>query len=234
MRPTITALAAFTLMACAADKAPPQERLTFERIERAFENTVATSPVRAAQGNVFVIVHLIEDPAPEEGRDWIRSVMEDWDGRVYRAQFAGASDRRSVRTGLFGRQIETVHPVRIQVVFEVPRTSVLRRVTVPHPISLFETPARIFDPRSAPRIVRRVEPHYPEAARRHGVDGLVKLEVLVLPDGTVAGARPIHGPSVLGKAAAAAVRQWQYEPLVINGRAVPALIEVHINFRAGP
>jgi TonB family protein len=235
MRHTITALVALTLVACAAEEVPPRERLTFERIERAFESTVATStPVRAAEGNVFVIVHLIEDPARKEERKWIHSIMEDWDGRTYQARFAGVRTRESENTGLFGRRIKTVHPDRIQVVFEVPQTSALRSVTVPHPISLFETPTRISEPRSAPRVVRRVEPHYPEAARRRGVDGLVKLEALVMPDGTVAGARHIHGPTVLGEAAAAAVRQWKYEPLVVDGRAVPALIQVHITFRVGP
>lgn len=235
MRYTIAAVVALTVIACAAEDLPPRERLTFERVERTFESRVAkATPVRPAEGNVFVIVHLIEDPAREEERDWIRSEMEDWDGQTYRAKSAGVNKSESGETGLFGRRIKTVHPDRIQVVFEVPQTSTLRRVTVPHPISLFEAPTRISEPQSAPKIVRRVEPHYPEAALRRGIDGLVKLEVLVMPDGTVAGARHIHGPSILGEAAAAAVRQWKYEPLVVDGKAVPVLVQVHINFRVGP
>ena len=61
---------------------------------------------------------------------------------------------------------------------------------------------------------------------------LVKLEVLTMPDGTVAGARHIHGPSILGEAAAAAVRQWKFEPHVVEGKAVPALFQVQVDFRA--
>lgn len=55
-----------------------------------------------------------------------------------------------------------------------------------------------------------------------------------MPDGAVGGARLIHGPSVLGEAAATAVRQCPYEPLVVDGSAVPALIQADINFRLGP
>ena len=59
----------------------------------------------------------------------------------------------------------------------------------------------------------------------------MKLEVLVTPEGKVGGARLIHGPAILGDAAAEAVRQWRYEPLVVDGRAVSALIQVSITFR---
>jgi TonB family protein len=232
MRFVLVVLAVLTLFACTAEDVPPRERVRFERIERSFQTTVATStPVRPAKDNVFAIVHLTEDPPSQEDRDWLSSVMEDWDGRTYQPKFADISKSESEADGLFGRRVKTVHPNRIQLVFEVPQTSVLRAVTVPHPISLFATPVRIANPESAPRVTRRVEPNYPDAARQFGIDGLVKLEVLVMPDGTVAGAQHIHGPSVLGEAAAAAVRQWKYEPTIIDGKAVPALIEVHINFR---
>jgi TonB family protein len=233
MRFIVAALAALTLIACSPEEVPPRERVTFEKIERSSETTATSKPVRPAKDNVFAIVHLIEDPPSREDRDWLSSIMEDWDGLTYQAKFAAISKGESENAGWFGRRVKTVHPNRIQIVFEVPQTSVLRGVTVPHPISLFETPVQIDDPESAPKIVRRVEPHYPEDLRRLGIDGLVKLEVLVMRDGTVAGARHIHGPPLLGEAAAAAVRQWKYEPMVVDGKAVPALIRVHINFNGG-
>lgn len=235
MRHFLTAVIALAVLACGAGDVPRRQPLTLERVERAFESTVGhRTPVRPAEGNVFVIVQMTEEPARKETRKWLDSRLEDWDGRTYEPRSAGVVKGESQRTGPFGRRIKTVHPDRIQVVFEVPQTSVLRRVTVPHPISLSESPRRIDDPRLAPTIVRRVEPDYPDAARRYRGDGLVKLEVLVMPDGTVGGARLIHGPSILGEAAAAAVRQWTYEPVVVDGKAVPALIEVDINFRLGP
>jgi len=234
MRQTNAALAALILIACSADVTPAREPLTVERVERTYETSVVTStPVRPAKGDVFVIVHLIEDPARKEHRDWIRSTVEDWDGRTYHAKYSGVNRSESESAGLFGRRtIE--HPDRIQVVFEVPEGSTLRSVTVPHPISLFQAPVRISDARLTPKIIRRVDPYYPGDARRRGIAGLVKLEVLVMPDGTVAGARLIDGEPLLGEAAAAAVRQWTYEPTVVDGKAVPALINVQVNFQATP
>lgn len=221
------------LFACAAEEGPPSAQLTFVRFERTFLTMVATAaPVRPAAGNVFVTVHLIEDPARQEPRKWINSVIEDWDGRKYQAKFAGVYGGSSAKRGLFGRRTKTLHPDRIQVVFEVPQTSVVRNVTVPNPISLLATPPRLIERQAPLQIARRVEPHYPEAARRKGIEGLVKLEVLVMPDGTVGGARHIHGPRMLGEAAAAAVRQWRYVPQIVDGKAVPALIEVQLSFRA--
>ena len=230
MRTFAAALVALTFIACVA-RQPPKEQLTFERIERVYEYLLS-KPVRPAEGNVFVIVHLVEDPAREETRDWIDSVMEDWDGRTYQAKFAGVNGGESESQGLFGRKTRTVHPDRVHVVFEVPQRATLRSVTVPHPFALSpEKPVRVRRGQPAPRVVHRVEPYYPEWARRQRIDGLVKLEVFVTPEGTVGGAKNIHGHPVLGDAAAAAVRQWKYEPLAIEGNAVPAIIEEHINFR---
>lgn len=234
VRVALAAFAVLTLVACAADQVQPRERLKFERTTRSSVYDRTSRPARAAEGNVFVIVHLTEDPARKEKRFWLHSVMEDWDGRKYRASFTGVTSGSSSRISLFGLgpRREIPHPDRIQLVFEVPQTAVLRRVTVPEPISLSEAPVKISDVRSAPKAVHRVEPGYPDAALRRGIAGLVKLEVLAMPDGTVAGARHIHGPAILGEAAAEAVRQWRFEPHVVDGKAVPALFQVQVDFRA--
>jgi TonB family protein len=62
------------------------------------------------------------------------------------------------------------------------------------------------------RVIARVEPRYPAAAREHRIGGLVILEVGVRKDGTVGGvcvAKPL--PCGLSDAAAEAVRQWRFE-----------------------
>ena len=64
-----------------------------------------------------------------------------------------------------------------------------------------------------PRVVHRVEPRYPAAARERGIGGTVILQAGVRSDGTVGGvcvAKPL--PCGLSDAAAAAVRQWRFEP----------------------
>ncbi|HEX6642816.1 MAG TPA: TonB family protein, partial [Thermoanaerobaculia bacterium] len=185
------------------------------------------APMHAAPGKVFVTVHLKEDPARKGSRDWLESVMEDWDGQTYPARSAGTIRGRSGTSDFLGRMHDTVLPDEIQVVFEVPQTATLRTVTVPQPISLFDIPSET--PDLAAKLVHRVEPRYPEEARGPQFDGgLVKFEVLVMPDGTVGGVQHVHGEALLGAAAAAAIRQWRYEPARSDGKAVPSVIQVEM------
>ena len=65
-------------------------------------------------------------------------------------------------------------------------------------------------------IVRRaktkVQPPYPELARRMNLAGTVKIEVVVMPNGTVKGARVVGGHPVLAGAALDAAKKWRFEP----------------------
>jgi len=65
----------------------------------------------------------------------------------------------------------------------------------------------------APRKVkRRVEPQYPELARRINVSGTVRLELLIAPDGAIKNVKPLGGNPLLIQAAEDAVNKWRYEP----------------------
>ena len=65
-------------------------------------------------------------------------------------------------------------------------------------------------------IVRRaktkVAPTYPDLARRMGITGTVKVEVVVSPNGTVKEARVVGGHPVLASAALEAAKKWRFEP----------------------
>jgi TonB family protein len=65
-------------------------------------------------------------------------------------------------------------------------------------------------------IVRRakskVQPSYPELARKMNIAGTVKVEVVVNPNGTVKEARVMGGHPVLANAALDAAKQWRFEP----------------------
>jgi TonB family protein len=65
-------------------------------------------------------------------------------------------------------------------------------------------------------IVRRaktkVQPVYPELARKMNITGTVKIEVVVAPNGTVKDARIVGGHPVLATAALDAARKWRFEP----------------------
>jgi TonB family protein len=92
---------------------------------------------------------------------------------------------------------------------------------------------RITGPANAPRPKRRVHPFYPAKARSAGTQGQVHLEVLINVAGVVEDVTITRGlPDGLSEAATAAVGQWVFDPPVdAEGKPVPALIDVIIQFR---
>jgi TonB family protein len=63
------------------------------------------------------------------------------------------------------------------------------------------------------------------------VEGDVTLDALIDETGRVTKIKTISGPVLLQQAAAAAVRQWKYEPAALDGKAVPMHLTVTVKFR---
>jgi protein TonB len=83
----------------------------------------------------------------------------------------------------------------------------------------------------AARLISSVPPAYPPLARSQGVEGDITLDALIDETGRVTKIKTISGPELLQQAAAAAVRQWKYEPAALDGKAVPMHLTVTIKFR---
>ena len=62
------------------------------------------------------------------------------------------------------------------------------------------------------KVTYRVAPDYPELARRMNIHGVVKLEAVVRPNGTVKTTRVLGGNPVLVDAATTAVTKWKFQP----------------------
>jgi TonB family protein len=62
------------------------------------------------------------------------------------------------------------------------------------------------------RAKSKVQPLYPDLARRMNIAGTVKIEVVVAPNGTVKDARVVGGHPVLANAALDAAKKWRFEP----------------------
>jgi TonB family protein len=62
------------------------------------------------------------------------------------------------------------------------------------------------------RAKSKVQPAYPELARKMNIAGTVKVEVTVSPNGTVKDARIVGGHPVLASAALEAAKKWRFEP----------------------
>jgi TonB family protein len=80
-------------------------------------------------------------------------------------------------------------------------------------------------------VTHRVDPVYPDAARQSKLQGVVLIDMLVGPDGTVVDLHPVSGPAVLTSAAADAVRWWRFQPYRVNGRAVAVETTMAVDFR---
>jgi len=60
------------------------------------------------------------------------------------------------------------------------------------------------------KVVSRVEPEYPETLKRLYIGGVVKVEAVVLANGTVESTQLIGGSPILGQSAMKAIKQWKY------------------------
>jgi len=89
---------------------------------------------------------------------------------------------------------------------------------------------RIGGSMKTPRLTRRVEPEYPDIAQRANIEGIVIIEATVGEDGRVDGVKVLRSQSLLEQAAIDAVKQWQYEPLIWNGRPTPFVLTVTLSF----
>jgi TonB family protein len=61
------------------------------------------------------------------------------------------------------------------------------------------------------KVKSKVQPVYPDLARKMSLSGTVKVEVVVAPNGAVKEAKVVGGPPVLANAALDAVRKWRFE-----------------------
>jgi TonB family protein len=87
----------------------------------------------------------------------------------------------------------------------------------------------------APTVLTRVEPSYPEVARKAGIEGTVELEVSVDATGKVTDVEVARGlPLGLSEAAADAVRRWTWRPARTASGPVASRKTVRVRFLLRP
>ena len=82
-----------------------------------------------------------------------------------------------------------------------------------------------------PRKTKYVAPKWPENALRAGLNGPVVLECEVGIDGRVKDVKVLYGYRSLAEAAEEAVRKWRYSTTELDGKAVPVIMTVTVNFK---
>lgn len=83
------------------------------------------------------------------------------------------------------------------------------------------------------QILRRTDPIYPQDAINAHIEGVVELEAIIMRDGSVRDVKVMSGDKKLAPAAVAAVKQWRFEPAVIDGKLVESKQDVRLTFRLG-
>ncbi len=107
--------------------------------------------------------------------------------------------------------------------------SVAERIT-PSLLAALE-PVALSEDLSRRLLLQKVLPNYPEQAVKARLQGPVVLEAWIGRDGSIQDLKLVRGSLLLGEAAYRAVKQWRYQPYLVNGRAVEAETFVTVDFR---
>jgi periplasmic protein TonB len=91
-------------------------------------------------------------------------------------------------------------------------------------------PIRVGGNVQAARIVNRVQPVYPPLARQTRISGTVRLHAIISKDGTIQQLEVMSGHPLLQQAALDAVRQWRYQPTLLNGEPVEVDTTIDVIF----
>jgi protein TonB len=99
--------------------------------------------------------------------------------------------------------------------------------------SLPAAPFRITSGVQSAKLVFGPRPAYPPLARATRTQGTVKIQAIIGRDGAIENLRVLSGPPLLIAAAVEAVRQWRYQPTLLNGDPVEVLTDIDVNFTIG-
>ena len=83
------------------------------------------------------------------------------------------------------------------------------------------------------KLIHPAFPIYPQNARKKNVTGTVHLRVIISRDGTIKQIEVVYGPQMLIQSALDCVRQWRYEPTLLNGRAVEVETFIDVTYELG-
>ena len=84
------------------------------------------------------------------------------------------------------------------------------------------------------KLVKNVAPVYPVEAQRKRIQGPVKLRVIIRKDGSVIVQTVVQGDPALSPAAIEAVKQWRFEPTLLDGKPIDFITTLEVNFALRP
>ena len=92
-----------------------------------------------------------------------------------------------------------------------------------------ETAKKVHQP---PKLIKKIDPVYPDEARKAGLEDTVVLEATTDTQGNVVKIEIKKGKhEILNQAAIDALEQWKYEPAIIEGKLMPVEFTVTCRFK---
>ena len=84
----------------------------------------------------------------------------------------------------------------------------------------------------AGKLIEQKKPDYPENARARGIEGAVLLEAVISMEGVPLNWKVLSSPDPdLSQAAIDAIRQWRYQPTLLNGEPIEVVTTIAVRFR---
>lgn len=81
------------------------------------------------------------------------------------------------------------------------------------------------------KLLKSVQPIYPQMARTQHVSGNVQIDALIDAGGNVSSMKVLSGPALLRDAALESLKQWKYQPAELDGKPTPMHLTVVLQFR---
>ncbi len=100
----------------------------------------------------------------------------------------------------------------------------------PPPKPKLSGPLKVGGNVQAARIINKIQPLYPPLARQTRISGTVRLHAIIGKDGTIQSLEVLNGHPLLQQAALDAVRQWRYQPTLLNGEPVDVDTTIDVIF----
>jgi TonB family protein len=95
-------------------------------------------------------------------------------------------------------------------------------------------PIRVGGNIQAAKIVSQIKPVYPQIALQQNVGGTVRIEAVVTKEGTLSSVNVVGSSDpLLTQSALDAVKQWRYQPTLLNGEPVEVLTTIDVNYEPG-
>jgi len=107
-----------------------------------------------------------------------------------------------------------------------PPTPVVKPAPTPTPDPVVRLTSKL----TQGRVLRKVQPPYPEIARKARIQGSVQVQIDISETGAVTNVILISGNPLLRDAALQAAKQWLFIPTELNGRPVRAIGVLTFNF----